>query len=409
VPRAFRGWGFWFSSTTAGWQKIARHFPEKMPSLSAHVQDGLTTWPDVRCVRKPINGNESVKDSGTFAWSDHEPEQFGSLLKRSLVLGGALVLVAVIGWVDYISGWEFSLFVFYAIPLLMVVWQGYPRLAVVLAMLCGLIWWLANEADHPYSQLWSYHWASIGRTVYFVLVALGANALRARQKTDKALIETLRKMRSLEREVVESGEHEQQRIGRDLHDGLCQQLAAIGFSARSLANELSARHPLEANKAVEIEKLLQDSVKLARDLARGICPVLSDGMALEGALDELANTTRRLTGIDVSFHHEGEELTLDSHVSTHLYRIAQEALNNALHHSQAERIEIRLCVHGQSLRLTIADDGIGMFNGSPARKGMGMKTMEYRSQAAGAQLEIVQNEPKGTLISCVCQTQKPTA
>ena len=75
--------------------------------------------------------------------------------RRKLVIVGALLLMVGIGWVDYATGGELSLFVFYALPLLMVVWQGQRRLAVVLAVVCGLIWWLANREGHPYSQPWS--------------------------------------------------------------------------------------------------------------------------------------------------------------------------------------------------------------------------------------------------------------
>lgn len=317
-----------------------------------------------------------------------------------------MLFMVLIGWVDYATGWELSFFLFYAVPLLMVVWLGERRLAVILALVSGVIWWLANLADHPYRGQWSYHWASMSRTAYFVLVALGGIAIRARQEADRALIETLKKMRRMEREIVEAGEQEQQRIGRDLHDGLCQQLAAIGFAARSLADDLRARGLPEAEMAGEIEELLCDSVVQARDLARGICPVLSGGTALEGALDELAQTAQRLTGMKVSFRDECGAQMIESDAAVHLYRIAQEALNNALRHSHGTTVQITLCYEGENVRLTVADDGIGLPEKPGAHKGMGMKTMEYRSHALGGTLEIRRNSPNGTLVSCVCNIQK---
>jgi len=213
-------------------------------------------------------------------------------------------------------------------------------------------------------------------------------------------------MRRLEREIVEAGEHEQQRIGRDLHDGLCQHLAAIGCAARSLADDLLAHSSPEAEKAGEIEELLRDSVVQARDLARGICPVLSGGAELEAALDELAQTATRLTGMQVSFRDDCGAQMVEPEAAIHLYRIAQEALNNALRHSHGTKVDISLSCEGETVRLTVVDDGTGLPENPEAREGMGMKTMAYRSHALGATLEIRRQDPCGTLVSCVCKIKK---
>lgn len=312
----------------------------------------------------------------------------------------------LLGWLDHSTGWELSVYVFYAVPILLVVWQGERRLAVILAVLSGVVWWLANMGDHPYGSEWSYNWASLGRVAYFVLVALGGNSIWARQEMDRVMIETLEHMRRLEREIVVAGEHEQQRIGRDLHDGLCQHLAAIGFAARSLADDLGARSLPEAREAREIEELLSDSVVQARDLARGICPVLPGGVELELALEELAQTTKRLTGMEVTFQNECGAQMLEPGAAMHLYRIAQEALNNALRHSGGTKVNIILSSEGETVRLTVVDDGSGPPVDLSACKGMGIKTMEYRSHALGSTLEIRRHYPRGTLVSCVCNIQK---
>lgn len=322
------------------------------------------------------------------------------------MIGGALLLFALIGLLDYLTGWELSFFVFYAAPILMVAWLGLRRLSFALALLCGVVWWLANLRDHPYSSLWSYHWASAGRTVYFVFVALGVSAVRARQEKDQILIKTLSRMRRLEREIVEASEHEQRRIGHDLHDGLCQQLAGIGFAARSLADDLSALGLPGVDKAVEIEALLNDSVGQARDLARGINPVFSGGLALAGALDELARKATRHTGMNVSFQHDQGAQMVDPESALHLYRFAQEALNNALRHSRGTTVIISLTREGETVRLTVADDGIGLPAKDSTRAGMGMKSMEYRSHVLGGTLTIQRNIPQGTLVSCVCSIHK---
>lgn len=332
---------------------------------------------------------------------DFASEQARLDRRRLLVISMALILVLVIGCADLATGWELSLFVFYVIPILIAVWQDKKRLAVILAVFCGVVWWIANIRDFPYRSEWSYHWASMGRTFYFVLVALGGNAFRARQKSDMALIETLNHTSHLEREILETSELAQQRIGLELHDGLCQQLAAIGFAARSLADDLQSRSQPEAKSAEKIEELLRDCVTQTQGLARGIFPVLSSESGLATALDELCIVTKDLTNINVWFRDEGEVHLEQLDVAMHLYRIAQEALNNALRHSGGSVVIISLRREGENVLLTVADDGTGIPENLRLRSGIGLNTMSYRARAIGATLEIKRRSPLGTLVSCV--------
>lgn len=342
-----------------------------------------------------------MMDAILTSTSDLALEQARLGRRRLLVISMAPLLVLLIGCVDMVTGWELSLFVFYALPILMVVWQDKRQLAVIIAVLCGVVWWLANIKDFPYRSEWSYHWASMGRTVYFVLVALGGNAFRARQKSDLAMIEALNHTSQLEREIVQASEHEQQRIGLDLHDGLCQQLAAIGFAARSLADDLQSRSLPEAKLAEKIEELLRDCVTQTQGLARGIFPVLSRESGLATALDELAIMTKHLTHINVWFRDDGEVHLDQLDTAMHLYRIAQEALNNALRHSGGSEVIISLQREGENVRLTIVDDGIGIPENLGLRTGIGLSTMSYRARVIGATLEIERRSPHGTRVSCV--------
>jgi signal transduction histidine kinase len=204
----------------------------------------------------------------------------------------------------------------------------------------------------------------------------------------------------LERQILRTSEREQQRIGRDLHDSLGPQLAAIRYAATFLANELRERGQPEAAKAEQICKMTADAGSLAHDLARGIFPVQMDGAGLTMALKDLASTTSRLTGIAVSFYEAGEILVEDPEDGMHLYRIAQEAVNNAAKHGGPRKITIGLSKLQDALRLTVADDGKGMVPSPDGPRGMGLDSMRYRARVLGGELKIDFHPDEGTIVSC---------
>ena len=156
-----------------------------------------------------------------------------------------------------------------------------------------------------------------------------------------------------------------------------------------------------------IEKSLQQAVLEARNLARGIFPVHVDRSGLGAALVDLARVMTRLTGTPVMV--EGEtELSVDSpEVSMHLYRIAQEAIANAIRHSGASGITMFLKHHDDILELRIEDDGRGLPSKAGQSRGMGLRTMRYRAQAIGSTLETGSRPGGGTYISC-CLTSPPS-
>ena len=321
----------------------------------------------------------------------------------SVILVGSL---ACIGWADHVAGWEWSLFVFYAIPIMLGVWWGGRTVGLILAIISTAVWWLAHVDSQPHQGMMGYLFATISRLAYFTLAALGASTFKAKQESDAARIQALEEMRQLEREIVGVSEYEQQRIGQDLHDGLCQQLAAIGCAARALADDLEARSIPEAKDAESIELALQTAVSEARSLARGIFPVHVDRTGLSTALSELAETTSRMAGIPIEVAEWSEVHVADPEVAMHLYRIAQEAVSNAVKHSNAEEITITLRAMGDVLELRVEDDGKGLpRRAAGTAPGMGLKTMRYRAQALGAELEIEPRPEGGTSISCLMKVR----
>ena len=212
-----------------------------------------------------------------------------------------------------------------------------------------------------------------------------------------------RKHLEVEKAILETIEEEQRRIGQDLHDGLCQQLAGVALLAKALAQKLSTVAPNEAAEAAEIADLVSQAIDQTRDLARGLAPVEIEVSGLAPALQKLAATVERLHHISCTFGYD--ELIWSNYphkslLTTHLYRIAQEAVNNAAQHGKAKHITITLItVQNQGL-LTIRDDGVGLpgdFNENP---GLGLRSMRHRCKMINARLKVNPIFGGGTVVAC---------
>lgn len=312
-----------------------------------------------------------------------------------------LVMIMFIGWMDRVVGDEVSLFVLYAVPIALSVSVLSLRAGVASAMLCALTWWIANRPSGLYATEAGYFLAMVSRLFYFGMVVVAVSSVRNKHQADAARIAALEERRHLERELVRVSEREQQRIGRDLHDGLCQRLAAIGCAARMLSDDLQARDVTESQDAAMIESAIQEAVMEARSLARGIFPVQVDSASLPAALSDLAKTMSRLTGANIEVTPCEEEIAVNPTVAMHLYRIAQEAVANAVRHSDAVQIRVTLQIlHDSMIELRIEDDGKGFQPQTERRLGMGLRTMRYRAEAVGGQIGIGPRPGGGTVVSC---------
>ncbi len=318
------------------------------------------------------------------------------------ILGEALLLVLFIGMIDLLSGFEVSMSLFYGIPIMFAVWYGDRKTGLLVAILCGITWWWADIlAGHVYSHFWVAIWEPASRFGYFAFVAIGGPALKERHDAVRTRIALLEHTQRLEREIIEISEREQRRIGRDLHDGLCQYLAAIGCAAATLRSDLLRRDlPEEAAVAEELAKLLESGVVQTRDLARGLVPVPMEEAGLPFALEGLATSVARLQNIDCSFRVQGEVKIGNTSAATHLYRIAQEAINNATRHGHANRIEIALRAEGSLATLSVADNGQGLSRTATESPGLGLSIMRYRARLVGGELAMSEPNDGGTLIAC---------
>jgi PAS domain S-box-containing protein len=205
----------------------------------------------------------------------------------------------------------------------------------------------------------------------------------------------------LQQALLNVSAREQRRIGQDLHDGLGQHLTGIAFMAKVHEERLARENMPGAADAAKIVRLVNEAVHKTRELARGLFPVMSDAQGLMSALQVWAGEVEDLFGLSCKFECPTPVLLQDNAVATHLYHIAQEAVNNAIKHGRARNIQIRLTADNGLGTLLIADDGTGISDDRQNSQGMGLHIMSYRSSMIGGRLQVKPNAPQGTSVSCV--------
>ena len=219
---------------------------------------------------------------------------------------------------------------------------------------------------------------------------------------NKTLKSEMKERVAVEQELLLISEREKRRIGQDLHDSLCQELAAAALFLQTAAHTSGKKNPSGAKVLEEAARIVNDNVGLARDLARGLHPIELSSQGLANALRELAFRTSQVRSVTCHFDCPRQVRIRDEAVALNLYRIAQEAVTNALKNGKATTVTIKLVREGKSLKLTIKDNGKG-FSTSKARQGMGLHIMKYRADVIGAELSVKSADGKGTLVSCVLQ------
>lgn len=215
-----------------------------------------------------------------------------------------------------------------------------------------------------------------------------------------AIAHDVTERRELERQLLEISEGERRRIGYDLHDSLGQQLTGIAFLSQVLAQRLKARDSAEATEAAQIVEFVNQAIAQARKLATGLAPVTLETYGLVFALQELAANVEALFHISCTVSSAQAIHIADHAMATHLYRIVQEAANNAVQHGQAQHITITLALLPEGFTLTVHDDGVGFPAVATARPGMGLRIMHHRARMIGATLEVQPGVPGGTCVIC---------
>lgn len=333
-------------------------------------------------------------------------EQYSKTLMMSL----CLLLVAIIGAVDWITGFELSFLVFYLIPVALAVWFVGDVFAIVISLLSVGVWVAGDvSAGAKYSQPFVPVWnALIALSFIFVVVAI-LRRLRnlqrqleeqVRQRTIALTNEMQERMR-LETELLGISEREQRRIGHDLHDSLCQHLTGTALAGQVLGQKLAEKSLPEAAAAGHLVVLVEEAIDLTRNMARGLHPMELEGEGFRDAFNELAaNITERFK-IKCSFESQKGTRIQAPTGAIHLYRIAQEAINNAIKHSKAGHIVIRLDQDEGAIKLSVSDDGVGLPENARNGRGMGLRIMAYRASMIGASFNVERVVPHGTRMLCI--------
>jgi len=219
--------------------------------------------------------------------------------------------------------------------------------------------------------------------------------------TNDRLVEEARQRETLEREILNLSNDLMGRIGRDIHDDLCQEIAGIGLMAALLEGRLKRQDGAPAREwaryASEIATAASKTATRAKGFARSLYPAELEAQGLAGALSDLVRSAQSRSEADIDLRVPGALTLDDSDQALQLYRIVQEALGNAVVHSRARTIQVSVTAAGGWVEAKVADDGRGM--GEVPRSGMGMKIMRYRASVIGAKLDVA-SSPRGTSVTC---------
>jgi two-component system sensor kinase FixL len=215
-----------------------------------------------------------------------------------------------------------------------------------------------------------------------------------------AIVRDISDRRVLEKEILKVSELEQRRIGQDLHDGLGQMLTGIGLMSQAFARRLEKIDEKAAEDAREITALVREADEQARGLARGLVPVEVEEKGLATALARLVQNVSNMFGVECELEISESVPMWDASRATHLFRIAQEAVSNAVRHGHAKHVHVSFVSGGGYIRLRVIDNGVGF--GKPAHRdsGMGINIMRYRARIIGGTLDIRSTPGEGVRIMC---------
>ena len=325
-------------------------------------------------------------------------------ISRTSLTFACLVLAGVIGYVDYATGYEHSMLLFYFLPISLAAWFGNFGFGIMMVVVCVTTWAVADLASGiPALGFWNIGMASASYVLFAGVVSkLGTLVRELDRRVDERTAAYEREMlarRRLDQEIAQVADRERRRLGHDLHDKLGQHLTGTALAAQVLKEKLAARYSPETNDAERLVQCLEEGIDFTRNLARGFFSPELRAEGLVVALQNLAETISEQSGINCVLHDDELIPIHDSTVANQLYRIAQEAVTNSIKHAAASHIHIRLAMDGPELCLSVVDDGVGIPD-NPQSEGLGLHLMRHAAALSGGTFDIRRNNGKGTIATC---------
>src|SRR6266536_2584609 len=296
-------------------------------------------------------------------------------LSRTSLAIVCLILICLVGYADYLTGYERSLLLFYLLPISLAAWFGTFVFGLAIVAVCVLVSVLSDLASGiPALGLWNIGMAFASFALFAgVLSKLRTLVRELDRRVDErtaALEREMAERRRLDQEIARVADRERRRLGHDLHDKLGQHLTGTALAAQVLKEKLASRCDPETSDAEKLVRCLEEGIDFTRNLARGFFSPELKAEGLVVALQNLAETVSEQSCIKCVL--SGDELIPihDYTVANKLYRIAQEAVTNSVKHAVANHIDIRLAMDGSEFCLSIVDDGVG-FPDRPQSEGLG--------------------------------------
>jgi signal transduction histidine kinase len=328
---------------------------------------------------------------------------------RPLLVAVSFGLLIVVGVVDYLTGFNLSFSAFYLLAIGFAVWFVGRRFGLAMSVL-SIVSWLAGDytAGARFPNLFIPAWNAAILLAFYGVVVWLLDRLRSLnrelenrvQQRTLALTREIAGRERLEKELLDISEREQRRIGHDLHDNFCQHLTSTAMAAQVLREKLNANAAPESEDAAKIVALAEEGIAMARELARGLSPVELEAEGLMAALQELAAGISKWSKVGCVFECESPVLVHRATVAENFYRIAQEAVSNAIRHGKAQHIIIGLHEHTAGITLSIEDDGTGLPDDWKDGSGLGTRIMAHRAAIIGGALSVEPNPTGGTLVVC---------
>ena len=320
-----------------------------------------------------------------------------------------LALIFFIGALDFLLGFEVSLLVFYCLPVVLGTAALSWRFGVAMSFLSVATWIAGDLAAGAHYHSWVVPWWNtlIALSTYLIIVWLFSTVRtlqrdmeqRIQQRTAALTNEIIERER-LEKVILEIGERERSSIGRDLHDDLGQHLTGTALALQVLGEKLQAREAGEAKDVRRIVDLVEEGIEKTRRLAKGLLLAEIERNGLRSALLEYAATAGEQFRINCSFECDEAVDCMESSVATHLFRITQESVRNAVRHGKAKWVEISLKSSDGRLVLTIEDDGSGLPPSDQRGQGLGLQIMEHRAGMIRASFKVEAVADGGTRVEC---------